>query len=428
MAPIGSRIRARRIDLGLRQVELSRRIGISAAYLNLIEHNRRPIAGKRMADLARELDTDVQVLTGAAFAPLTGGLRDVAARSRGATADPASAEDLATKFPDWAALMIAQDRRIIGLERAVDNLSDRLANDPWLSGALHDILSSVTAIHSASGILVDDPGIEPDWQARFLRNLHEDSQRLADSAKGLVGYLETGDGLERGLASPQEELETWLSTRDWHLCEAETGGDPELPAGLSSGALALARAHVAQYQRDAETLPLAVLRAGLAASDGDTAFDPGALVALAGGDLLCLFRRLASLPEGVAGRPVGLAVCDGSGALTLRKPIEGLAMPHPGVTCPLWPLYTALSRPMTPIRQRIAPPGRDAQCFATFAVSVPDLTGGFDRPPVTTAAMLILPDDTPGPALGVGPYCRICPRNACPARREPSILAATGLG
>ena len=44
----GGRIRERRIALGLRQAELAPRAGISASYLNLIEHNRRRIGGKRM--------------------------------------------------------------------------------------------------------------------------------------------------------------------------------------------------------------------------------------------------------------------------------------------------------------------------------------------------------------------------------------------
>jgi DNA-binding XRE family transcriptional regulator len=42
----GSRIRERRVALGLRQAEVALRAGISGSYLNLIEHNRRRIGGK----------------------------------------------------------------------------------------------------------------------------------------------------------------------------------------------------------------------------------------------------------------------------------------------------------------------------------------------------------------------------------------------
>ena len=42
----GSRIRERRLALGLRQADVALRAGISGSYLNLIEHNRRRIAAK----------------------------------------------------------------------------------------------------------------------------------------------------------------------------------------------------------------------------------------------------------------------------------------------------------------------------------------------------------------------------------------------
>ena len=42
----GTRIRERRIMTGLKQADLARNLGISASYLNLIEHNRRRIGGK----------------------------------------------------------------------------------------------------------------------------------------------------------------------------------------------------------------------------------------------------------------------------------------------------------------------------------------------------------------------------------------------
>ena len=40
----GSRLRGRRVALGMRQADLAALVGLSASYLNLIEHNRRRIA------------------------------------------------------------------------------------------------------------------------------------------------------------------------------------------------------------------------------------------------------------------------------------------------------------------------------------------------------------------------------------------------
>ncbi|NBR41157.1 MAG: XRE family transcriptional regulator, partial [Alphaproteobacteria bacterium] len=40
---IGHKIRKLRGDLGLTQSDMAAAIGISASYLNLIEHNQRPV-------------------------------------------------------------------------------------------------------------------------------------------------------------------------------------------------------------------------------------------------------------------------------------------------------------------------------------------------------------------------------------------------
>ncbi|MEO2038381.1 MAG: helix-turn-helix transcriptional regulator, partial [Martelella sp.] len=66
----GSRIRERRIILGLKQAELARRAEISASYLNLIEHNRRRIGGKLLLDIAEILGVEPAVLTEGAEATL----------------------------------------------------------------------------------------------------------------------------------------------------------------------------------------------------------------------------------------------------------------------------------------------------------------------------------------------------------------------
>ena len=59
----GARIRARRLDRGQRQADLAAQVGISPAYLNLIEHGKRRIGGKVLVALARALDVEPYSLT-----------------------------------------------------------------------------------------------------------------------------------------------------------------------------------------------------------------------------------------------------------------------------------------------------------------------------------------------------------------------------
>jgi predicted transcriptional regulator len=65
--------------------------------------------------------------------------------------------------------------------------------------------------------------------------------------------------------------------------------------------------------------------------------------------------------------------------------------------------------------------------FLVHAVCLPAGPVAFDGPAVWRAGMLIEHDAAgEGPAEPIGVTCRICPRAACPARREPSIVAGAG--
>jgi predicted transcriptional regulator len=115
-----------------------------------------------------------------------------------------------------------------------------------------------------------------------------------------------------------------------------------------------------------------------------------------------------------------LVICDASGTLTLRKRIAGFSLPRFGAACPLWPLFSALSRPMVPIEQIVETPNGDR--FLIRAFCQPSYPEGFAGPELRQAVMLILPATT-GPARLIGATCRICPRKDCAARREPAILS-----
>ena len=424
----GSRIRARRLDLGLRQTELARSCGISASYLNLIEHNRRRIGGKLLVDIARTLGIEVSALSEGADRALIEDLRAAAARMDlpEATED---VEDLAGRHPAAARLITQQARRIDELQLALETLSDRLAHDPHLAESLHDVLTTTAAIRSASAILVEED-VDPAWQARFHRNLHEDSRRLADASRALAGYLDAGADVSKAVLSPLEEFHAWLGSMGFRLGWIEDGaGEAEDERrvaeafGLGSAAAqALARAHVAQYRKDAGRMPEARVNEVL----HDAGPDPERLAQAFGADYPAVFRRLAALAESAGHPSVGLAVCDGSGAMIFRRPAQGFPMPLFGPACPLWPLYQALSRPGVPIRRTLEPAGRLEQRFECYAFAHSRPVGGFDGPLVTQSYMLVLPRVGPGDGAErtrVGANCRICPAAGCAARREPPLIA-----
>ncbi|QBF32565.1 helix-turn-helix transcriptional regulator [Thalassococcus sp. S3] len=424
----GSRIRERRSIAGLRQADLARRVGISASYLNLIEHNRRRIGGKLLVDIAGVLGVEPSMLSEGAEAALIATLREAAADAGTPVAEMDRADEFAGRFPGWAEVLARAHRRIATLERTVETLSDRLTHDPHLAASLHEVLSTATAIRSTASILAETGEIEPQWRDRFHRNLNEDSRRLAESSKALVGYLdESGEDAGRGVA-PQEEVEAFVAARDHHFADLERG---EIKADkivteaqdlTGKAARQIAKGVLAQYESDAKAMPLEEVAGAL----GRHGLDPVALADAFGVDLPCVFRRLASLPDALVGQTLGLVVCDASGSLIFRKQIEGFALPRFGASCPLWPVFTALSRPGQPLRRRVVQMGRSSAVFECFAIARDVGRPSFERDPQVQSTMLIVPvreaAEEDQPPLSVGSSCRICPAARCAARREPSIL------
>ena len=439
----GSRIRERRMSLGLRQGDLAKSIGISASYLNLIEHNRRRIAGKLLTELARALSVEVTALTDGAEASKVAALQGAAASAEaaqlGVSLDTEQLEEIAGRFPTWADLIAQQHQKIRALNHIVDTLSDRLAHDPFLSTSLHDVITTVTSIRSSSSILAKEDELDPEWRKRFERNIFNDSRRLAESAQSLANYLDGAADASATLGSPQEEVDRVLEDRGFSFEALEGDAAPQGvvtslidEANLRSPqAAGLLRVVLQRYQQDAALLPMSTLlkalNADLAVEAVQRQLNPVRLAARLQMPLEVVLRRLAHIPEGNAPFPMGLVICDASGTLIYRKPVAGFDVPRVGAPCALWPMFRALNQPMQPLRAVVQQVGASRPAMRAFAVSTPVVMGDFDRPAIYEATMLIAADTTapPSEAEKVGPSCRICSVSECAVRREPSVLADT---
>ena len=428
----GTRIRARRNLRGLRQSDLARAVGVSPSYLNLIEHNRRKVSAPLLAALAHALGVSQDALVEDNDSRVIEGARAAALRSETHVAELERIDEFTGRFPGWARVLADTQGRAEGLERAVENLNDRMTHDPYLAEALHEIISAVTSVQSTAAILNDSDQVEPEWQARFHGNILQDSTRLAEGAVALVNYIDTVNTSETGLAAPLEEVEAWFARHGFHPPGIE-GAHPHDPGPLAGvqlelsgdAARSLAAQWLARFQADAHALPLdpfleAVARLGLL---------PDQLAAQFGVALDVVLRRLAMLPSDDPRRAalpaMGLVVCDASGTLIFRRPVEGFALPRFGGGCPVWPLYQALSSPARPIRQSLVTAGRMGRQFRAFAVAHAVGPANFDFPPIWNATMLLVAETSGRSsdlALSVGASCRTCAQVDCPARREPSIL------
>ena len=418
----GSRIRARRLDAKIAQRDLAQSVGISASYLNLIEHDRRRIGGKLLTQLAAALGLDPALLAEGADAGLVGRMRAAASAGDAETVEAAQTADLAARYPGWARLIAAQADQIAALQQRAQMLEDRITHDPALATALHGVISAVTSIQSTAAILTGDAKVDADWQARFHRNIFDDATRLAQTSAALIAYFDAPANAAPVSLSPLEEMEQALSQTGFYRPAQERGGtaaadDPQ----LSAGAAGLLADYDARYHADAVALPLATfLPAAKAAS-----YDPLRVSAQMGRPLAQVMRRLAALPAQDDAPPLGLLICDAAGVVRLLKSVPGAGLSRAGL-CPLWPIFTALGQPGRAVAAQAVLPGTpDVRLTCHAIADVIPHPDGPHMPPLIEATMLLRPDDGPAAAAAVpvGAGCRLCPRTKCPARREPASVS-----
>ena len=426
----GTRIRERRIMAGMKQAVLAQQVEISASYLNLIEHNRRRIGGKLLLDIAAALNVEPSLLTEGAEAALIAQLKESASEHPKISTEFDRADEFAGRFPGWAQLLAETHRKVGALERTVIELTDRLTHDPHLADSLHDMLTTVTAIHSAASILVESGDLEQEWRDRFNRNVHEDSARLAEVSQSLVQYLDNSWDTNTELQSPQEEMDAVFKIEGPRFAVLEDGTqDPvtlteHLAANISVAAKELMLWALESYALDVSRLPEKRLVQVVA----DVGFDPFKISAALGCSPDLVMRRLAALATTLGFPEVAFAVCDGAGVLIHRQPSERFALPRFGGGCAQLPLYRALTQPYSPQTAWVEPLSNDSVPLRAFAFAAPLGPLLPSDPPVYRAYMLVVDlgqDQRPGfePITQVGVACRVCTRTPCNMRQEPSILS-----
>jgi predicted transcriptional regulator/DNA-binding XRE family transcriptional regulator len=225
-APVGQRIRKRREQLGLLQSALAQRIGISASYLNLIEHNRRSIGGALLQRIAAAIDLDSRALAGTEEARLIAELAEIAG-------DPAlagvrlghdDARDIVATSPLAAHTILALYRAYRETRSKSELIGERLGSDSFLAEASNQVLALITTIHAYSQILKDYGDLSEDERHRFASTLVAETERLAARGGDLFDFL-GGRGGRGGRPAPREEIEDFISDRANYFPRLETAAE-----------------------------------------------------------------------------------------------------------------------------------------------------------------------------------------------------------
>ena len=456
---LGARIRQRRREIGLTQRELARRVGISASYLNLIEWNKRRIAGARLRRIAEALDLPLDELGGLSERRLAEILAEIASLPSlgGFEIEEERIGELIGRFPGWSRALAALARSEREAVARAGVLSDRLSNDPFLGVTVHRMLSRIAAIRSAAEILTEYTDIPADRRERFLQIIHEESATLSGVGEALAVYLDKAEDTDRVL-TPIDEVEAVFAARGNRFEEIEAATvelaglltDP-LPVPRRAKAVALAgerlgemiegvvanesrivtetaRARARKALLDYAVGAILVPMETLAARSAALRYDIEALAESFSTGVETVCRRLTALPgEGVP--RFGYFRANAAGTIIEMIGLEGLAVPRYAAACPLWALYRAQQSPEAVLRQRVLFPSGTR--FVFLARARPSGPIGFGKPRHYVTDMLVMAEDdaahtvyAPDPSTfveEVGPSCRLCPRLACANRVEDPL-------
>lgn len=433
----GIKIRTLRKQSGLTQGELARRAGISSSYLNLIELNKRAIAGGLLDRIAAGLGVTRSDLDGEAERRVVESLEEIAADPEIArnARHPGPAEEFVGRNPGWAALLLALHGAWLDQSQAVLALADRLNRDPFLGDSVHRMLTHATSVRSAAEILQADDALTAADRRRFLSIAVADAQKLSDAAQSLLAFFDSAHMRVRS-ATPAEHVDAFIFATDNYFPDLESlasrflqacGADEDPAAAAERMSRAQGRpppaaaplqtaearrfrlvqdalreqtaeaiggivnAHPALASEESRRLATAALLAYTAAAvlmpydrfleaAERLRYDLDALTRLFGVSYEQAAHRSATLRRpGAEGVRFAFMRSDASGFVTKRLPLPRLPLPRYGNACPLWAIHTAFQTPGATARGFGQLPSGDQFLFFARAVEKQPPAAGLPR-------------------------------------------------
>ena len=426
-ALLGTRIRENRKALRLTQKDLAKVAGISASYLNLIEHNRRGIAGKTLNTIARALAVEPSELSDGMNQALIDRLKSAAIRNKQIKTEHDRIEEFAARFPGFARLIARQNDQINIRDEEFAILSDQLKHDPYFAEAMHLLLSNITTIRSTADILAKNKQIPLETSNRFIDNLADEAFKLSKTAEDIFDYFEPSSE-QQVTTLDLSPFELLLEKNKYYLAELEhnqkTVDEIISQLNLSNEDYLQTKNSLNSYNKMVQNLPINIF---LEIAEKYN-FDAIALAKHFNTDILSICFRLAHLPNKSNIPKFGILQCDASGSVLYRKQLNSFSLPRYGGACPLWPVYRSLSQPLQPIRAMLDMPMGDR--FHTISFAYPTEAAQIGMPSLTEAVMLFTPDylmlpkiaHAQTPQLAVGLQCTVCSRLTCSARRASYLL------
>lgn len=450
----GPRIRRIRNERGLTQTGMAEALGISPSYLNLIERNQRPLTVQLLLKLASVYKLDLDSLRGESDTTIAG-LKEVFSDPLLAGELPGDQEliEIGDAAPNAAA-------GIVKLYRAYREQLERLSDLSALLAGEGRETQAFTA-----RLPLDEVHDALERRPNHFAHIEEEAESFTTLLKpgdDLMGALKNWLRAEHGInvrVLPVTAMPNWRRRYDRHsqrlfLSERLSPFDQLREVAMeavlirmqvaiaaeierlklsSSEARRIARFEMARYAAHALMMPY---QAFLSAAS-KARYDINVLRSRFSVSFEQAANRLTTLQRpGAAGLPFFMLEVDHAGNSFRRAGAQGYPQARFGGSCPKLGLYSTFAQSSQILVEAVEMP--DGVGFLTIARTLEGPQGAFGERPRSTAILLGCDigykDDiiygaalTSAPPTPIGPACRICERQGCPARAEPPLTRPLGL-
>jgi predicted transcriptional regulator/DNA-binding XRE family transcriptional regulator len=438
---IGRTVRRLRAERDISQQALANRLGISASYLNLIEHDQRAVTASLLIKLAETLRVDLAELSGTQERQISVGLREAFADPLlGADTVPdADIEALAASSPhaaravlamyrawrvareDAAGIALPSGRRIMLPNEEVRDFFDNHANHfPLLEEAAEALAAELAPAAPAEMNHAIAERLRTRHGVRVTVQPLESTRRRYDPAAHSLTLSESLPRETRGFHMAFQLA--MLETRDAVETVLRDSGASTPEAAM------LLRIGLLNYVAGALVMPYMPFLQTAA----NLRHDMEAIAARFGVSFEQACHRLSTLQRiGARGVPFFFLRVDPAGNVSKRFSAAGFPFARFGGSCPRWVVHTAFAQPGT-IQVQIAelPDGAAFLCFAQ-ALTQPVVRFGEPRPTYVVAMGCALSNagdvvyadglDLDRARVGIGLSCRLCARPDCGSRAFPPL-------
>lgn len=461
---LGHKVRRLRRESSLSQAQMAEQLGISPSYLNLIEHNQRPVTLALLLKLGENFGIDLQRFAEDDEARLRDGLREVLtdALFRGHDLGRQDLRELTEAAPGIAEAFITLYGAYRQARQELETIADTGAGggeeSPGLARMQNSPIDAARDFFQAE--LNHFPGLEDHAETLWQRAKLDANALYAT----LVRYLETAHTLKVQLM-PASIMGSMIRRHDPHrgrvllsemlppssrnfqlaceiaLLEHQAAIDGIL-ARLSTpdeDARALVRIGLVNYFAGAVLLPYAEFAAAAKA----TRHDLSVLGARFGASFEQVCHRLTTLQRpGAKGIPFFMIRADAAGNVSKRFSANSLHFARFGGACPIWNVHHAFQAAGQVLTQLAEMPDGSRYLSVARTVSKPWLHGPHRAAQHAIALGceahytgdlvygdgLVLDARAEGTAKTkidlIGITCRTCPRSECAHRVYPAAHQA----